>query len=220
MAGATEIAYLPINQEKLVGQKFKDVLQTILQQEGCQGLSWGVQVENPSITNLFIDWDSVDDHKKFIASPQYKPFGEELMSLLDEGAPSLYHVHFDPHPPSAPLADGNATEFITMYFPTDYSAADQATFDENIRNFFGGVEGSAEGFKGASHGWVVEELKDPKSGELSKAYVILIGWTSVAAHMAYRETQSFKDNIHYLREAKDLKGLGVCHVHAQKADKI
>lgn len=134
-----------------------------------------------------------------------------------DGAPNLYHAHFDPYPPTVAISDVGSmvTEFLTMYFPTDYSAADQAKLESDLKQFGEVVKGSSDDFKAAVGGWVVEELDDPKSSEKRKAYVLLIGWTSVQAHLSYRETQTFKDNIHLLRGAKDLKGVGVFQVAAK-----
>lgn len=75
MAPATEICFLPLKDgsypedaDSGVGQKFKEIFNTILAQDGCQRLYWGRQVEHPSILTLFIDWDSIEHHEKFIAS--------------------------------------------------------------------------------------------------------------------------------------------------------
>lgn len=76
MAPATELAFLPWKEgqypddpSSAPGQKFKGICQTIVSQPGCISLHWGRGVENPSMLNLFIDWETVEDHKKFIASP-------------------------------------------------------------------------------------------------------------------------------------------------------
>ncbi|KIX09467.1 uncharacterized protein Z518_00547 [Rhinocladiella mackenziei CBS 650.93] len=224
MAPATEIVFLPLKEGDKPedgttesGQKFAELAQTILAQEGCQFLSFGRQVEHPNICNLFINWDAVDYHTKFIASPEYKPFFEKILSVID-GNPSFYHVHFDPHPPNKALVgtEPMATEIITAYFPLDYSPEDQKTFDDGMKTFASVFEGSANGFIGAFGGWVVEELDIPNTSEKGKVYVALIGWTSVEAHMKCRETQTFKDNVHYLRGAKDLKAINVFHVPSQE----
>ena len=46
-------------------------------------------------------------------------------------------------------------------------------------------------------------------GKKGKAYVGVLGWESVEAHMSFRETQAFKDIIHLLRD--DPLGLEVHH---------
>ena len=131
-------------------------------------------------------------------------------------------MHFNEHPPNATLADtesATATEFITAYFPTDYSEADQKTFSENLDKFFAIVRPSTKDVVGGVHGWVEEELEIPDTKEKAKALVALIGWTSVQAHLDYRSTQTFKDNIHFLRGAKDLKHVRVFHVHTTEVKK-
>ncbi|KAK5459852.1 hypothetical protein LTS15_003981 [Exophiala xenobiotica] len=227
MAPATEIVFIPLSEENYPddfssapGKKFKDILATILAQDGVQRLSWGRQVENPGTLTMFIDWDSVDHHKKFMSTDAYGPFMQEVGSMVS-GDLGMYHVHFDPHPPTKALVDTSAhvTEFITAYFPKGYSAEDQKTFTDSMNKFVDVVGSTAEGFKAAIGGFVEEELTDPKSSEPCLGYVALIGWTSVEAHLKYRETQAFKDNIHYLRGAKDLQNVAVFHVPAKEVQK-
>lgn len=130
------------------------------------------------------------------------------------GPISLFHVHLEPFPPTAALAE--VTEFIRVYFPVDYSAEDQKTFHDNLVKFGSIVKRDWAECRGTAGGWAVEEVVDPKSSEKAKIYVCWIGWPSVESHMKYRETQSFKDNIHLLRGAKDMKNIEVVHVAMQE----
>lgn len=134
------------------------------------------------------------------------------------GSMSMYHVGFDPHPPTSALVGSTpqVTEFITAYFPKDYSAEDRKTFHEGMREFGHVVSKTAEGYQASLGGFIEEEIIDPKTSEPCLGYVALIGWESVQAHLNYRETQAFKDNIHYLRGAKDLKNVAVFHVDAKQ----
>jgi hypothetical protein len=65
-------------------------------------------------------------------------------------------------------------------------------------------------------GWAEEEVDHPDSGEKSRLYNACIAWKSVQAHVAYRNSQTFKDNIHLLRGAKDLRGAKVWHVSTKE----
>lgn len=69
MANATEIVFLPLKEGVSYSDpNVKEFLSTILQQDGSQRLFMGPQVEHPAISNMFIDWASIDHHKKFMAS--------------------------------------------------------------------------------------------------------------------------------------------------------
>ena len=65
------------------------------------------------------------------------------------------------------------------------------------------ISENADGFKGSAGGWVIEDVE--YKGKKGKAYVSTIGWESVQAHMTFRETAAFKENIGLIRE----KPLGV-----------
>jgi quinol monooxygenase YgiN len=75
MAPVTEIAYLPLktgnnpsDAHSPAGSIWQETLRTVLDQEGAQRAYWSLEVENPSMLRLFIDWDSIDHHKKFMES--------------------------------------------------------------------------------------------------------------------------------------------------------
>lgn len=72
----------------------------------------------------------------------------------------------------------------------------------------------AEAYRGSAGGWSVE-TDVPQSGDAAKkgkVYVAVIGWASVDAHHAFRETKEFKDNIHLLREAEGIQATELVHV--------
>ncbi|RMZ80855.1 hypothetical protein DV737_g2812, partial [Chaetothyriales sp. CBS 132003] len=187
---ATEIVTLPL----LDGQTphdptsraatiMKETFDTLAQQPGFQRLYWGTESENPNNWRLAIDWDTVDHHINFTKTDQ----------------------------PSTP-----ATETLLAFFPSSYSQADQDQFEADFKNFVSALEThAADVYTATASGWVVEELPIPNSESLDekgKAFIAFIGWTSVQAHLDFRNAQAFKDNIHWLRGAKDLKGIKVVHV--------
>jgi hypothetical protein len=88
------------------------------------------------------------------------------------------------------LADSN--QLATFYFdgspPSSY-IDDVAKFDKELQK--------ADGYLGYAVGITHETVEH--EGVKGKAAVLAIGWNSVDAHMAFRETQAFKDNIGLLR---------------------
>jgi len=140
---------------------------------------------------------------------------EEVLSLT-AGPPSLHHVQFDVHPPSDGLKLGGTTECLNIYFPADYSAEDKATFTSNITKFIDIVKATTPDVKAAVGGWGVEEVDIPGSDQKGTVYTALAAWTSVQKHLEYRETSDFKDNIHLLRGAKDVRGVKVFHVSTEE----
>ena len=77
MAPVTEIAIFPlkstVNLKGVSGDPtpkttWDNILNTVLDQDGAQRAYWGMEEENPSTLRLFVDWDSLDHHKKFMQS--------------------------------------------------------------------------------------------------------------------------------------------------------
>lgn len=75
MSQVTEVVFLPLEEgqhpedpSSSLKPQFDKMLQTIVSQPGAQRLYWGRQIEHPTIATMFIDWDSLADHQKFIES--------------------------------------------------------------------------------------------------------------------------------------------------------
>ncbi len=72
MSGATEIGLLPVKEGLYpvdpADKTFTELLSTVYKQDGCQRMFRGPQVEHPAILTLFVDWDTVGHHEKFVAS--------------------------------------------------------------------------------------------------------------------------------------------------------
>ena len=133
-----------------------------------------------------------------MAEPVYGPFGKHLMSIV-EGPLTMYHANLNPHPPSAAVSSTSSpvTECLTCYF-----SSQDPSFEKNFDKFVAAVSEDAEGVKAAAGGWLVEDVEHEKigSGKKGRAFVGFLGWESVEAHMKFRDTDAFNENIHLLRE--------------------
>ncbi|KAI9877432.1 MAG: hypothetical protein M1830_003917 [Pleopsidium flavum] len=218
---ATEIAILPLlpgsqieDPSSNAGKVWTDTINTVSQQDGFQRAYWGRRIENPSEVQLLIDWDSVDAHKKFMATPEYEPFGKHIGSILD-GAVSIHHAILKPQSSSTVASRFSApvTEIVTFYFPSSTSASDKSDIEDAVSKFSKAPQQHAEGFRGLSGGWIVEKVEHASVGE-GWGFVGVAGWDSLDAHMAFRETKEFKEAIMDLRNRA--KGTAMYHVKLQE----
>lgn len=148
----------------------------------------------------------------------YGPFVDSLKSVADLSTLQMYHANFKPHPPSQVLGRSTspATEILLVYFPTDYSKEDQDKFEADIQKLIAVIKQHSDKYTGSAGGWVLEELTIPGTEEKAKVYSANLGWKSVEDHLDFRGTDAFKENIHLLRGAKDLKKLTVVHYHGNE----
>jgi hypothetical protein len=72
-------------------------------------------------------------------------------------------------------------------------------------------EAKANSYTASAGGWVDEDIDIPGTDEKGKAYVLLVGWTSVDAHKEFCETQAFEDNIQSILGVKDLQKIEAVH---------
>lgn len=214
----TEIAYIPIKQDISLDSGdgksiWENTLKTIASQKGFKRLSWGTQIESPSIAQMAIDWESLDAHKAFIASDAYGPFLEHITPILD-GAPHLFHF-------KAPKAsqetgeypfDAPVTECVSLYFDT---SLEEATYEKSFSAFLseaGKVSGSEA--RGLSGGWGVETHKVDGEGDEKKFFGAFIGWPTVDDHMEFRKKEEFPQVVQFLREGTT--GIKMHHVAFQR----
>ena len=125
----------------------------------------------------------------------------------------LYHTHLTPFPATEALSDrvSPSTEILMVYFPSDYSQADQDKFVEDFKKLVKAIEDNADTYRGSAGGWVVEDIPIPGTSDKGKAYSAFIGWRSMEDHMQFRDTKTFKDNAHWLTDAKELKHFTMVH---------
>ncbi|KAL9603856.1 MAG: hypothetical protein Q9219_000965 [cf. Caloplaca sp. 3 TL-2023] len=220
----TEIVKLPLpsgvdidNASSPTAKVISDTLNTLVQQEGYQRAFKGLQVEDPSILHIYVDWDSLDAHQKFMGQSYYGPFVKHLLSAVD-GKMVVFHAEFTPHPPTAAISSTSApaTEIVRHFFSADLSDSDKSTFEENVQKFEKIVE-KAEGFKGFACGWIIEEQEHPKVEGKAKLWQTCIGWQSVEAHMAFRESKDFLDNVDLMRPEFG-KSITMHHVKFQERE--
>ncbi|KAL8833107.1 MAG: hypothetical protein Q9170_004489 [Blastenia crenularia] len=219
----TEIVSIPLqpgvnvdDADSPAGKVISDTLATLVQQEGYQRAYKGVHVENPSILQLYIDWDSIDAHKKFMSQSYYGPFAKHISAIAD-GDLNVFHAEFTPHPPTSAVSGTSSpvTEVVGHYFPASLPDSDKSSFESDLNKFVKVLEEKAEGFKGFAGGWIVEEQDHEEVEGKAKLWQSCIGWTSVEAHMAFRKTHAFKDNV-YLMRPEMKKATTMHHVRFQE----
>ena len=87
----------------------------------------------------------------------------------------------------------------TAYFPAATRAAEKESWEQRFKKFLTIMPG-AQGYKAHATGWVVEEVVHEEIEGKAVAWVTAIGWESVEAHKAFRETELFKKSVEPLRE--------------------
>lgn len=85
---------------------------------------------------------------------------------------------------------------------TIYGISDLSTYTSAVEKFIENTKPVAAGigFQGAIFGPVIEDIAKDGENVKGSAFKLCIGWTSIEAHMRFRETDAFKKNIHLLRE--------------------
>jgi quinol monooxygenase YgiN len=216
----TEIAIIPLTEGTRIGDPsnagatvMSETATTLHQQPGFHSLHFGTQVETPSTLQMLITWDSRQSHEDFQASPAYQPFLQKFVSIMS-GPADIHHVDFQSQEGLKKALAAPMTELATFYCdgkPGDEWLGNAAKAAEWLGREASGAGGYVAG--ASAFGITHEEVE--YKGVKGKAAVIAIGWTSKEAHMSFRETQTFKENIGLLRG--DAKAIEMHHVVMMQA---
>jgi len=132
----------------------------------------------------------MDDHTTFTQTPQYASFAAHLHTHVITAITSMTHVRA-PFPAGAPAAlAAPATELLTLGYGAGVARAD---VEARVAQFAEALREHAAGFVALAGGWAVEESE--VGGEMGPVYEIAIGWESVEAHLAFRETHAFREAL-------------------------
>lgn len=130
----------------------------------------------------------------------------------------IKHVCFNPYPPAKVLDATTGTPLVTevmlAYFPSDISSSGKQHAASKFQQFVDKALKTSPDFKGVSSGWGVE-TDFPIRGEKGKTgtiFAAFIAWPSLEAHMRFRETDAFKDNVHFVTDMDDLIKVTQLHV--------
>ncbi|KAH6638558.1 hypothetical protein BKA67DRAFT_588849 [Truncatella angustata] len=223
MSAVTEIASLHLKAGVDPDVAAKKVSSVVLEQPGSLCVRHSTRHENSEYIALFIDWEALSAHEKFMQTPAYGPFNEDIGGVI-QGVPSIYHVPFVPFPPTVLSNDGGrgktaVAEVIHAYFPADLDLEQQQEVLAQAQEFLDESKKiNPKGFSGeVAHGFALEDIEF--DGAKSRVLVLVLGWDSVDAHLAYRETDDFARTIPLLRTLPRRKGIEVWHVANKVATK-
>jgi len=175
-----EIVTLPLSpQLKADHSLLQSTADTLTKQPGCKKISWGVLVEDENTGVLFVEWDKIDDHFKFMKDSIYEGFVGDLLKLLS-GPPKIIHVPFKPFPPG-PALNGPIVEF-TQFYPKKEPGAKEEM--EKITKDILDLADKHPKCHGTAVGPTTED---------SDRLVLLLSWPTVEDHMEdYRKQKEFE----------------------------
>jgi hypothetical protein len=146
-----------------------------------------------------------------MASAAYQPFVQRLGTIISGNA-QLHHVDFEPSGSGggalAKAFSAPVTEIATFYCDRE-PVADWLSNASKAAKWLEEQPASA-GYVPRSAAYGITHEVVEREGVKGKAAVIAIGWTSREAHMAFRETETLRENIGLLRG--EARGIEMHHV--------
>ncbi|KAK5406883.1 hypothetical protein LTR06_008378 [Exophiala xenobiotica] len=195
----------PCNPSHDAGRVFAEAGKMVLQVPGMQEMVYGTFVEDATMLQLLVDWDSQKCHLDWRKTEPFGPFSDLIWTIIQQHNLEIFHVDFEPPNKHRTVLSAPVTEVATFFFddapPADYLNG-AATFSQHC------VEVKADGFIDLVAGITYQDLE--REGVKGKAAVVMIGWRNIDDHAKFRETQVYKDHFHLLR--RDATKIEVHHV--------
>ncbi|KAG6361735.1 hypothetical protein INS49_009963 [Diaporthe citri] len=183
------------------------------QPTGPYRVFWGTEVENPANLWGFFDFASVEEHEKFA-----EEFGKDIVKDFPKilgGHHFTKHLNLSPYPHTALRAP--VTEVLLVWLPSDIS---QEAYDAAAKQLqqFADVLSEHPVIQAVNVGRGVENdfpVRDGEEGHEGSLLNLMIGWPSIDAHMQFRETDTFKNNIHLLRGMEGVIKMTMFHIKSR-----
>ncbi|KAF2716198.1 hypothetical protein K431DRAFT_289615 [Polychaeton citri CBS 116435] len=210
----TEMAILPLIAGTNPGDPsdqssavLRDCFGTLAQQDGLQEIHFGTWIESADSLQLFINWDDIDKHKAFMDRDIYEAFNKRFGTIMS-GKPTIFHVDFKSPEALAAVLAATVTEVFTIYY--DSAEVPPKSIDGLVEFCRRAKEAAPPGLADCTFGKSYEKLtyQDAKC----QVIVGVIGWSSVQAHMDFRQTRALKDALPFLMEG--MKRIEMHHVSA------
>ncbi|KAF3061305.1 hypothetical protein GL218_04222 [Daldinia childiae] len=190
---------------------------TLVAQPGCLRVRTSRLHEDVNAVRIFADWETVAAHRAFEKTEAYAPFKARVYESVASPPQRPYHVEFAPFPVAAldntgPSSKTPVAEVLHIWFAGDYPEDARKRTMDAVIEFTRRMTLFAEGLTGETAlGWSVERDID-RDGVPSSTLVLILGWTSVEAHMKARDHPEFAKVIPMLTGLEGLKGLEMKHV--------
>lgn len=109
------------------------------------------------------------------------------------------------------------TEILVAFFPSDITQAGKDVAVAQAQQFLDKGAKTCSDIQGVSYGWGVENDFPVRGedGQMGAILAALIGWPSIDAHIKFRETDAFKQNVHYIRSMDRIVKMSASHVSFQ-----
>ncbi|KAI9926738.1 hypothetical protein ASPWEDRAFT_120319 [Aspergillus wentii DTO 134E9] len=199
------------------GAEFLRLMQTVKHQSGYQSSSWGRTVEDENTIAWVVDWS--DARGASHANKLFPGFIQNGTEVL-----TLYVTLTPPNSETDALSTNPVTEICALSFPSSMTPDDLLKLNADLINFRTAL---MERLPPSSRpkSWATGYMNRPGTLEHkgspsghATVHVLAVGWESVEAHRAARETKEFAESIKPIRQrALALaQGLGMKHVTFRK----
>lgn len=144
---------------------------------------------------------------------------KDLPKILTHGEFSK-HVVLKPAPPL--VLKSPITEVMLAFFPANISQSTRDAATARFEQFVVKALHTCADVEGVSSGWGVENdfpIRDGEQGQKGSHLTALIGWPRIEAHLKFRETPEFKDNVALLTEMEGLIKLTMVHVRCRSLER-
>lgn len=112
---------------------------------------------------------------------------------------------------------------MLAYFPSNISSARKDTASSQFQEFVEKGLNKCSDVKAVSYGWGIENdfpVRGEEEGQIGSILIAFIGWPSIDAHMKFRETAAFKENVDLITGMVGMSKLAMFHISCRDLAKM
>ncbi|GAB1215323.1 hypothetical protein ATERTT37_004509 [Aspergillus terreus] len=198
------------------GRLLLEHFQTTKHQSGYHSSAWGRTVEDSKTIVWVVEWK---DAHAGIQPQSLAPFVEpdtQVTVIYTTLSPSISKTDtFTQNP---------VTELCALAFPSSLTPDDHRALCNDLINFRNALTEQLPA-ESRPTSWAMGQVERPGSLQHEKSptgqaivHLLTVGWKSVEAHMAIKQSKEFTESIQPIRERMlpPVQGLGMKHVSFQK----
>jgi hypothetical protein len=135
------------------------------------------------------------------------------LSKLFSRAPVTSQASLIPFPPRQVLSKVHSpvTEIVTFYFAADFPGPSHDKISSDTETFRNALKAPG-GCNASAGGWVLDQVDLPNGQGKAKAFVMLIGWDSVDAHIKFLVDPIVQKYLPLIMGLPGVIGRDMCHV--------
>ncbi|KAL4895094.1 hypothetical protein BDV59DRAFT_174432 [Aspergillus ambiguus] len=198
------------------GQQLLQQFQTAKHQSGYHSSAWGRTVEDEKIIVWVVEWKDAHAGTQPSSLARFLEPNTQVTVVFSTLSPAISSTDT--------LTQNPVTELCALAFPSSLTPAERRDLCDDLLRFRNALTEQLPA-ESRPTSWTMGQIERPGALQHEKSptgqaivHLLAVGWKSVDAHMAIKQSKEFTESIQPIREKMlpPVQGLGMKHVSFRK----